>query len=215
MDRCPSNLPINGHGFRRVEVLTGPERRRRWSCAEKARIVAESSGSGCRRQLGCAALRSASQPALRQERHPCLERVKSVFLIASPNNGSAFLLTFRRLFWWVFPNPQEEALRPYSRQISDIQRRMVEDFLFDRSSLFRSGPHFHVYAGESDGVVPYESAIAHFNDVEVIPGDHTSLLRIHANSDLVKSCEKHIRHDAQPFFVYTHTIAVVPVPYTD
>ena len=41
MDRCPSNLPINGHGFRRVEVLTGPERRRR-SCAEKARIVAES-----------------------------------------------------------------------------------------------------------------------------------------------------------------------------
>jgi len=42
VDRCPNNLPINGHGFRRVEVLTGPERRRRWSCAEKARIVAES-----------------------------------------------------------------------------------------------------------------------------------------------------------------------------
>ena len=42
MDRCPSNLPINGHGFRRVEVLTGPERRRRWSWEEKARIVAES-----------------------------------------------------------------------------------------------------------------------------------------------------------------------------
>jgi transposase len=28
-------------GFRRVEVLTGPARRRRWSDAEKARIVAE------------------------------------------------------------------------------------------------------------------------------------------------------------------------------
>src|SRR5574342_1420589 len=42
VDRCPSNLPINGHGFRRVEVLTGPERRRRWSWEEKARIVAES-----------------------------------------------------------------------------------------------------------------------------------------------------------------------------
>ena len=41
VDRCPSNLPINGHGFQRVEVVTGPERRRRWSCAEKARIVAE------------------------------------------------------------------------------------------------------------------------------------------------------------------------------
>jgi transposase len=38
----PSNLPINGHSFRRVEVLTGAERRRRWSAAEKAAIVAES-----------------------------------------------------------------------------------------------------------------------------------------------------------------------------
>jgi transposase len=42
VDRCPSHLPINGHSFRRVEVLTGPERRRRWSWDEKARIVAES-----------------------------------------------------------------------------------------------------------------------------------------------------------------------------
>ncbi len=42
LDRCPSHLPINGHSVRRVEVLTGPERRRRWSWEEKARIVAES-----------------------------------------------------------------------------------------------------------------------------------------------------------------------------
>ena len=38
----PSNLPIDGHSFRRVEVLTGAPRRRRWSTAEKAAIVAES-----------------------------------------------------------------------------------------------------------------------------------------------------------------------------
>jgi transposase len=38
----PSNLPINGHSFRRVEVLTGTPRRRRWSAAEKAAIVSES-----------------------------------------------------------------------------------------------------------------------------------------------------------------------------
>ena len=42
----PSNLPINGHSFRRVEVLTGAERRRRWSAAEKAAIVAESLAPG-------------------------------------------------------------------------------------------------------------------------------------------------------------------------
>ena len=42
VDRWPSNLPINGQSVRRGEVLAGPERRRRWSWEEKARIVAES-----------------------------------------------------------------------------------------------------------------------------------------------------------------------------
>ena len=42
----PSNLPIDGHSFRRVEVLTGSPRRRRWSTAEKAAIVAESLAPG-------------------------------------------------------------------------------------------------------------------------------------------------------------------------
>ena len=35
-------------GFRRVELLTGPGRRRRWSAAEKAQIVAETLVSGAR-----------------------------------------------------------------------------------------------------------------------------------------------------------------------
>jgi transposase len=42
----PSNLPIDGHSFRRIEVLTGVPRRRRWSAAEKAAIVAESLAPG-------------------------------------------------------------------------------------------------------------------------------------------------------------------------
>ena len=42
----PSNLPIDGHSFHRVEVLTGVPRRRRWSAAEKAAIVAESLAPG-------------------------------------------------------------------------------------------------------------------------------------------------------------------------
>jgi transposase len=47
-DRVPANLPIDGHSFRRVEVLTGTPRRRRWSEAEKAAIVPESLGPGAR-----------------------------------------------------------------------------------------------------------------------------------------------------------------------
>jgi transposase len=35
-------------GFRRVEILTGPGRRRRWSAEEKARIVSETLAPGAR-----------------------------------------------------------------------------------------------------------------------------------------------------------------------
>jgi transposase len=39
-------LPIDGHSFRRVEVLTGTPRQRRWSTTEKIAIVAESLAPG-------------------------------------------------------------------------------------------------------------------------------------------------------------------------
>ncbi len=42
----PSNLPNDGHSFRRVEILSGTPRRRRWSTAEKVAIVAESLAPG-------------------------------------------------------------------------------------------------------------------------------------------------------------------------
>jgi transposase len=35
-----------GIGYRRIEVLTGPGRRRRWSDDDKARIVAETAEPG-------------------------------------------------------------------------------------------------------------------------------------------------------------------------
>ncbi|HYZ40027.1 MAG TPA: transposase [Stellaceae bacterium] len=35
------SIDTDAKGFRRVEVLTGPTRRRRWSATEKARIVTE------------------------------------------------------------------------------------------------------------------------------------------------------------------------------
>ena len=44
MDRAIVMVDVNDdakEGYRRIEVLTGPGRRRRWSAEEKARIVAE------------------------------------------------------------------------------------------------------------------------------------------------------------------------------
>jgi len=60
MPGCPSNLPTKGAGSRRIEVLSGAERRRRRSAEEKASIVAESLAPGA----------IARQVALRHGLHP-------------------------------------------------------------------------------------------------------------------------------------------------
>lgn len=46
MDRYPTNLPIIEQTTGRAEVLSGPERRRRWTFEQKARAVAESLAPG-------------------------------------------------------------------------------------------------------------------------------------------------------------------------
>jgi transposase len=46
MDGLPSSLQTVHDTFRRVEVITGVARRRRWTASEKARIVAESYAPG-------------------------------------------------------------------------------------------------------------------------------------------------------------------------
>ena len=60
MESIASNLPTEGATFRRVEVLSGVPRRRRWSEAEKASIVAESLAPGA----------VGRQVALRHGLHP-------------------------------------------------------------------------------------------------------------------------------------------------
>jgi len=46
MEDLHVNVPITEQSWSRSEVLAGPERRRRWSLAEKRRIVAESLAPG-------------------------------------------------------------------------------------------------------------------------------------------------------------------------
>src|SRR5262249_51242368 len=60
VDRYPSNEPTVGQSFRRIEVLSGALRRRRWTSEEKASIVAESLAAGG----------GARQVALRPGGHP-------------------------------------------------------------------------------------------------------------------------------------------------
>jgi transposase len=60
MDSCPNNWPIEPQSFRRIEVLSGTPRRRRWSVEEKTAVVAASLAPGA----------VARQVALRHGVHP-------------------------------------------------------------------------------------------------------------------------------------------------
>ena len=55
-----NNSNTIGDTFRRIEVLTGPERRRRWTLEEKYRIVSESYAPGAR--VSAVARRSGLHP---------------------------------------------------------------------------------------------------------------------------------------------------------
>lgn len=60
MDSCPSNWPIEEQSFRRIEILSGTPRRRRWSAEEKTAVVTASLVPGA----------VARQVALRYGVHP-------------------------------------------------------------------------------------------------------------------------------------------------
>ena len=64
----------SGAGRRRIEIITGPERRRRWSAAEKQAIVAESFEQG--------AVVSAVA-----RRHEALQRISTLYAIEDEIRG--------------------------------------------------------------------------------------------------------------------------------
>jgi hypothetical protein len=58
MSGLPSNYPTERDTFRRMEVIPGVARRRRWPRSEKARIVAESYAPGAS-ATACIVIRSS------------------------------------------------------------------------------------------------------------------------------------------------------------
>jgi transposase len=69
--------------FRRVEVLTGPARRRRWSAEEKARIVEESLAPGARVSEVARRWQVCSQQVFGWRRAAC----RTVTTVATPTTA--------------------------------------------------------------------------------------------------------------------------------
>jgi transposase len=95
MEDLHINLPINEQSRGRVEVLVGPERRRRWSQAEKRRIIAESMAPGA--VLATVARRHGVHPnqlcgwkrAIRQSTIGPVAEFVPISVAAEPTPGAA------------------------------------------------------------------------------------------------------------------------------
>src|SRR5215813_2138781 len=135
-DRVPSNLPIDGHSFRRVEVLTGTPRRRRWSAAEKAAIVAESQAPGAQTWL--------NRPIAR-----CSDKVSAIF--AKPAASEMLVKQFPSLvktvpalrawqatYSWPFNIIWEGVAADLDRQVAPVAVEDVERVVVDKGDRLLS-----------------------------------------------------------------------------
>ncbi|AWZ04243.1 MULTISPECIES: alpha/beta fold hydrolase [unclassified Streptomyces] len=102
-----------------------------------------------------------------------LRRIRRIVMLATPNSGSAFLVTLRRS--WLRKNPQVEQLNPLVSQIN--QTRRVVNTQIVHAPLVADRIPMTAYAGEEDGIVVAASAYGPFTDIGVLPGDHFGILR--------------------------------------
>ena len=117
---CQVICQFDGQSFRRVEVLTGTPRRRRWSAAERATIVAESQAPGAqaseialryglhrnqlygwRREFGSAAVADAMAEAGTQGPHfvPVVADAGAGAAVIEVEIGSAIVRSGRESIW--------------------------------------------------------------------------------------------------------------------
>ncbi|MEV7170452.1 alpha/beta fold hydrolase [Streptomyces sp. NPDC093224] len=106
-----------------------------------------------------------------------LARIKLVCLFACPNSGSEILLSLRRL---LPKHPQERQLRPLNAMVAESHSSTINRVVHAGQITASSCPiPFRVYVGDSDNIVPAESARGVFpqSDISTLPGDHSSLIR--------------------------------------
>jgi pimeloyl-ACP methyl ester carboxylesterase len=113
---------------------------------------------------------------LDQRRGRDLARIRTIVTLACPNGGSDYLRSIRNLLG-ADRNPQAASLQVLNRQVADTNRRVLADIV-NANGVGDDHCHipFHVYAGDSDAIVPPASAQGAFPDFGTLPGDHSTIL---------------------------------------
>jgi len=114
---------------------------------------------------------------LQEKKGESLKAIRQVILYVTPNLGSTFLVGFRsKLLSKILRNPQEEALRVFSEEVTVVQQIIKKDIIMApfRGQACYPIP-FYCFYGNNDSFVSMASAAGHFVNVEGLPGDHSSV----------------------------------------
>jgi pimeloyl-ACP methyl ester carboxylesterase/cation transport regulator ChaC len=105
-----------------------------------------------------------------------LDRIRQVIFFATPNFGSDLLGLMRRLLSPLLPNPQEELLRSFSREVMHLHKAVRERIVDAHNRDDHAYPlPAYCFWGDSDKIVPEMSARGHFPHGEPLKGDHFTL----------------------------------------
>jgi pimeloyl-ACP methyl ester carboxylesterase len=120
-----------------------------------------------------------------------LARIRTIVMLACPNSGSEYLSSLRRVLGYDH-SPQARSLETLDKQVADAQRTVLQRVVYATGvdDLHCRIP-FHVYAGDSDPIVPAASAQAAFPRASVLPGDHFSILDPGAAGNTTAETVKH------------------------
>jgi pimeloyl-ACP methyl ester carboxylesterase len=113
---------------------------------------------------------------LHQGRGRELTRIRSIVMLACPNNGSEYLRSFRQVLGFG-RHAQAGSLEVLVKQVADTQRTVLQDIVNATGvDDHQSRIPFHVYAGNADKVVTAASAQGAFPDASTLAGNHFSIL---------------------------------------
>lgn len=120
-----------------------------------------------------------------------LVRVRTIIMLACPNNGSEYLRSVRRALLFSH-HAQAGNLEVFNRKVMDTQRIVLERIV-NAAGIddHQCRIPFHVYAGASDKIVPAASAQGAFPGASELAGDHFSILNPSARGNRTAETVRH------------------------
>jgi hypothetical protein len=137
-----------------------------------------------------------------------LARIRSIVMLACPNEGSEYLASIRATTG-LDRNPQAAQLEVLDREVGDARRIVLRQIVHATTLDDRQCPiAVYVYAGRTDNIVTRQSAQSAFPTAAVLPGDHFTIHNPDAPGNLTHSTLK--RHILTATGTSTHPAAKEP-----